>query len=126
MRCPACAPHPCENPTHKAYDADRDPGAAHEPEPERATAAILSTAGFVGTAFLDGRNFYRQVYQCVRYPELVRINEGPRRGAKHPRSLRFLVAGKEVPFDHKTGLQNLADAINAHREKETRPCLDTP
>jgi hypothetical protein len=70
------------------------------------TAEMVAKAKMARTVCLDGHGWWEQHFRCVEFPELYRIDRGPR-----PRTTRFLVGEDEVARD----AQAIATAINKHR-----------
>lgn len=78
-----------------------------------------------GTMFLDGEDFYTNVFECVEHPSLTKTASGPAGRAKrvpgNKHTVTWRVGGQEVPFDKAV----IADALNAlyesGAEKATTP-----
>jgi hypothetical protein len=75
------------------------------------TADIVKRAKMARTICLDGLGFWEQHFRCVEFPELYRIDRGPRGRSKEARTTRFLVGEDEVARD----AQAIATAINKYR-----------
>lgn len=85
---------------------------------DKVTAEMVRSAHMTMVAAVDMQGSYRNVYRCVEFPELMSINEGPKR--RHPKiqakaTTTFTVADVEVPANN----QAIADAINTYREGRT-------
>jgi hypothetical protein len=86
-------------------------------ERQKVTAADIRAAVGWNTIYnLDG-DHYTNAYRAIPFPELVRVDSGPKSPPHPKRTLghtrTFYVEGVEVPGDP----QAIADAINAAREK---------
>jgi hypothetical protein len=80
----------------------------------RVTAEALKNATIRPIAFIEGEDFYRQVYRCDQFPELTKIVEGPRKQwSQVARATRWLVGSKPVAWGDWDGI---AAEINRQRK----------
>lgn len=77
-----------------------------EVTPEEVRAAKMT-----GILHLDGDDYMNQ-YRCVQFPELTRVDTGPKRGTGGQHVTRFFIGGE--PTDAR-GATDIARALNAYR-----------